>query len=384
MATPPLFHVTDLGTIGSADSKNESLGYGINDYGQVVGASNTEKNAFLWTPTVANGITGSIMPLGSVSGYGTPAQAYGINNFGQVVGITQNFSAFLWTPTSANGTTGSTVGIGTIGAARAYDINSSGQVTLGTNSDPPSAFQKPSLWTPTTPNGQSGSIIDLGIGAAGGSYEINNLGQVTGKAPKNGHGFAWTPTTPNTSTGSFIEMEAFQHFTTTSGINSAGSIVGTGSNAQGFTAILWRATDSTGTHFDVVDLGRLVDGTSQAFDINDAEQIVGTNTLSSNASVALPFLWTQQDGMLDLSTLTDESGAFWDLQTAQAINNLGQIAGGGYYDPDGSGPIAPVFHAFLLTPVPEPSTFSVLTCFASFTLVIRRRQLVSNASKWNN
>ena len=40
-ATPPAYHVTDLGTLG------ELVGRGINDSGQVTGSSNTTGDAFI-------------------------------------------------------------------------------------------------------------------------------------------------------------------------------------------------------------------------------------------------------------------------------------------------------------------------------------------------
>jgi hypothetical protein len=61
--------------------------------------------------------------------------------------------------------------------------------------------------------------------------------------------------------------------------------------------------------------------------------------------------------MVDLNTLVEPmSGAGWILQSAQSINDLGQIAGYGMFDPDGPGGAVAVERGFLLTPIPEPST----------------------------
>ena len=75
------------------------------------------------------------------------------------------------------------------------------------------------------------------------------------------------------------------------------------------------------------------------------------------------------DGVLqDLNGfLAPNSG--WDLWEALAINNHGQIAGLGYDgDPTGLG------HVFLMTPTPEPSTWTILAIgFGGLGAVLRSR-----------
>jgi hypothetical protein len=56
--------------------------------------------------------------------------------------------------------------------------------------------------------------------------------------------------------------------------------------------------------------------------------------------------------MQDLTSLLDASGAGWSLEFAIEINDSGQITGVGI-NPAG------MTHAFLLTPVPEPSTLAL-------------------------
>ena len=55
--------------------------------------------------------------------------------------------------------------------------------------------------------------------------------------------------------------------------------------------------------------------------------------------------------MQDLNNLIT-AGAGWTLRSAYAINTSGQIVGGGNN-------AAGQFHAFLLTPVPEPALLAV-------------------------
>lgn len=100
-ARAELYSVTDLGTLGTW-----SRALGINDAGQVVGASVTGDGftrAFLYS-------NGTMMNLGTLGGIGTGpvpysySIAWGINNAGQVIGESlstdNNYRAFLY----SNGT----------------------------------------------------------------------------------------------------------------------------------------------------------------------------------------------------------------------------------------------------------------------------------------
>jgi probable HAF family extracellular repeat protein len=87
--------------------------------------------------------------------------------------------------------------------------------------------------------------------------------------------------------------------------------------------------------------------------INDSGQIVG----GSNEA----FLYSG-GVMYNLDSLTPGSG--WELSDATGINNSGQIVGYGL-NPAGQ------THAFLLNPVPEPSTM-VLLASAVFTVCVLR------------
>ena len=132
-ATPPAYIITDLGTLGGT----LSVAYGINDSGQVTGNSNiigdAATHAFLWKPTVPNGTSGAMIDLGTLGG--TDSYGQGINDSGQVAGFSLTTgaaadNAFLWTPTMPNGTSGTMNGLGTLGRTHSngFGINSSGHV----------------------------------------------------------------------------------------------------------------------------------------------------------------------------------------------------------------------------------------------------------------
>ncbi|MGD0519249.1 MAG: PEP-CTERM sorting domain-containing protein [Thermoguttaceae bacterium] len=100
----------------------------------------------------------------------------------------------------------------------------------------------------------------------------------------------------------------------------------------------------------ITDLGTLGGTDSHALGINASGQVVGYAYTTGNAAYHA-FLYSGST-MIDLNTLIDPLSG-WTLSDAQAINNAGQIVGWGF---NGSG----YGHAFLLTPVPEPSTLTLL------------------------
>jgi probable HAF family extracellular repeat protein len=385
------YFFTDLGSLGGAHGG--SLVQHINSYGQVIGSSELETepaHSFLWTPTVANGTTGSMIDLGSLPG--VPAwvtSAWRINSRGQIVGLS-GIAPYIWTPDVPNGTTGTMVipaGLPSGPPPNFRGINDVGQV-VGI-AQPTGSGPNAVLWTPTTPNASVGSSLDLDDLPGGAdfseAYGINSFGQVAGDgvAASGVRAFLWTPSTPNGSVGAMIDLgdlpggidsSAARH------VNSFGQVLGTSWNAIGMRTFLWTPTSPNGQIGSMVDTSQLVGATSDfmAVAINSTGQLAGSIMTPGGRQMAL---WTPTSPngtagtLLNVESVLDPTDIVgWSLLGAVAINERGQIAGLGNYDPDGPGGAPGRQRGFLLTPVPEPTTLVFIAIVGALWMLVARRQ----------
>ena len=328
-AAAPQYEVIDLGTLGG----DYSTAYGINDRGQVVGSSVLIKESFPYERAFLYA-NGSMQDLGVL--WGDYSQAYGINNSGQVVGYfgiltSGNWQGFLYTD-------GVMQDLGTLGGGRsiAYGINNKGQV-VGESTIPDIWSETQSrLWHAFLYTG--GGMRDLTPVRVWRSIAsgINDHGQVVGSS-----------TLPDSSPRAFLYSNGSMKdlgtlggkWGSATGINNRGQVVGSSETKSG--------ADHGFLYTDGVmqDLGTLGGWRSVAYGINDNGQVVGYfETLSGDDRAYRAFLYT--DGVMrDLHDLINKDSG-WRLDIARAINNAGQIVGGGI-SPSGK------YHAFLLNPLPE-------------------------------
>jgi probable HAF family extracellular repeat protein len=338
-AAAQTYNITDLGVL---KSDNESSGFWINNYGDVVGCSDTQtsegypctglvagQHAFYWSQS------GGMKDLGTLSG-STVSGALGVNDAGIVVGysnvkgqLATNFVAVQWSAT------GAITNLGTLSggsSSAAFTINSAGEVAG--DSFLSTGLVDATTWT-------SNKIKDLGglpkaIFTAG--LDINGSGHIVGESvfsygpPFTSHAFLWNGSAMK-DLGTFPGgVTSIANAINTNGI-IAGQSDGTITGGQ-WHAVVWDTSSK------IHDLGVLKGGTySIAFGVNDFNVVVGYCNLSNGGAHAIR--WTLASGMQDLNALIPANSG-WVLINANAINNVGQITG---YGSKGG-----FNHAFLLTP----------------------------------
>jgi probable HAF family extracellular repeat protein len=339
-----MYAVTDLGTLPGFASSRPT---GINNAGQVIGRSWTDgslapvNHAFLYS----GGQMIDLGVLGSPPGLTSSIPA-GINDNGDVVGYSylnsvppRNYCPFLYTQ-------GYLDDISIVGATMAFGINDSGQIVgSGVNGH---AF----VYNAYT----GGRATDLGTlgGSESIAFGISGNGQVVGSAyTANGdeHAFLF-------SGGAMQDLGTLLGgtFSRAYAVNNVGQAVGIAYGPNG-TGIQHAFLYSGG---QMQDLGTFGGIGSCANWINNAGQVVGYAGVLSGP----PHAFLYSGGvMIDLSALIDPSSG-WTIEGADAINDEGQIVG------DGINP-AGADDAFLLTPIPEPATLTILVLGG---LVMNRRQ----------
>jgi probable HAF family extracellular repeat protein len=304
----------------------------INNNGQIVGnqeMSNGKSHAFLYSSGVMNDI-------GTLAG-GTFSDARSINNRGEITGwadtSTRNADVFLY----SGGVMRDAGRFPGGGWADGRCINDVGQI-VGVGTAP--AYSHAFLYA-------NGLMQDLGtfFGINSDAEGINNNGQITGyisTGPK-GYGFVYTNGTLDT-----FSLPGYQ-VTRGNAINIHGQVVGDAMLAGGQIpnhAIYY-------SNGQLLDLGTLSGNYSRGLGINADGLAVGYSTYASNSSWGQWHAFLYANGtMQDLNTLIDPSAG--TLVTATAINDLGQIVGTGKNATTGES------FAYVLTPVPEPSTIALL------------------------
>lgn len=339
------YRFTDLGTPAGAISAANA----ISNNGQITGltyaAGNHNSRATLW------GAAGPV-DLGTLGGEFGSGMA--INQLGQVAGFGAGGRAALWQ-------NGSGFDLGTLGGAHSYasGINNAGQVVGQSYIDQDNVAFHAALW-------QGSSVLDLGTlgGRFSAANGINNGGQVVGQASTNNSSFHATLW----SNGTVLDLGTLGgNYSSATAISDSGYVVGhadvTLAGSTGLHATLWQ-------NGQIRDLGVLAGGTeSSARAVNMSGQVVGYSFYGGSEA---PHAMLWHNGiMLDLnSMLTAETvQAGWILHDASGINDFGAIVGSAYNIRTG------VNHAYLLAPVPEPSSWALmLTGLGAMLMSVRRRR----------
>jgi uncharacterized membrane protein len=337
---------------------NTSIGYAINNSGEVVGISQVVAAGAagaivgtVWNPLPG----GSYVPSGlnPLPG-GSFAIPSSVNNRGQIVGQSYRTStetaAVIWngaTPTALGsfGNVSETIGINNAGRVVGYSGNtdSAGRLTGAVAT----------IWKGSTPT----ALQPLNNSSYSFATSINDRGKIVGYSGDQAvvQAVVWNGTTPTQLNALGAQISFAKD------INNSGQIVGwaIGSSTYG---IVWN------NRLTPTQLGSLGGG-SVANAINNSGSIVGESAVPGVSNHADATIW---DGTtvpsdrcttprlephcapilaIDLNSLLDSSGSGWTLIDASGINSRGQIVGYGF-DPSGQN------EGFLLTPhasaVPGP------------------------------
>ena len=332
------YTVTEIGTLGGA----RSAAFGLNNLGEVVGHSTTsggQTHAFLRRKD------GSLLDLGTLGG--PDSHAYQINDSGSIIGRSQTadgrhhaFSSDIFgqmfdlsslSPLlegSFNTATGISDSV-VVGYMDLTDLLDNGTVRGQNRSSHNARRKRVFLY-----NDQN-KIVDLGTfgGDDAIATAVNKSGQITGYYTKGNHGGPFVAFL--FSAGNVINLGRLGGYVPVpSGINDKGQVVGS------------VPTSSGETHAFLYDGGSLLDigtrpggGQSFAYQINNSGEAVGA---SDSAAGTIHAIIYSGGVMRDLNEfIPSQSG--WVLSEARDINDAGQIVG--------TGLINGLQRAFLLTPV---------------------------------
>lgn len=301
-AQPIRYHYIELGTLGG----QYSWGTGINNWGQVVGASQLpggEYRGFLWSGN-------KMKNLGSLDD-DIISEIWSINDRGEMVGFSlgtdDQRQAILWDRKGMHR-------LETLGGMSndALGINRQGKI-VGWSLTSKNLFHA-ALW-----DSDGVSAFDTPQGVESWAWSINSKGDTVGVFVISGvqaRAVLWSRKgVRELGTLGGDESEAFS-------INDRGDAVGWCDLPKnvGWHACLW---DHNG---DIVDLGTRGGPNSEAYSINEHGEVVGLYYTDASLEVTQAFLWSEKHGMVDLDTLVDLPEGI-SLASANSINDFGWIAG---------------------------------------------------------
>jgi probable HAF family extracellular repeat protein len=314
--------------------------YDMNELGHVIGVRTRYKGlasavryGFFWSPETGTVDLGQNLPMA-------------LNGHDVVVGNTLN-GAFRWTAAQ---------GAQTIpGVADVADINNAGQI-LGRRggSGHQGVIRNPDGTVRTLPVPPNTADLHLtrltpAGDATGWLYitdPVTTNGVTLAHVWPSGGGFSNLGDLPG---GNVLSFAGRMNFSRT--IAGSGSVPD-GGVSNGQRAVYW---DQNRQIHEIGLLPGMSD--SGAEDINNLGEIVGFSSKQPDGVHAHAFLWTGEQGMLDLNQFIDNPGNHWMLTYAEGISDSGLIAADALYDGQAA-------LGVLLVPdgaaAPEPATAVVL------------------------
>jgi uncharacterized membrane protein len=302
-AVPSGYAVTELSGIGGPITES----FALNDVGQAAGRGldgSWRSRALGWTGGGVVNMSGS-----------DEGGAYGISSDGRVAGWRRNSSGTrgaVWSGSSVK----LLAPLANHVASGAYDVNRAGTAVGWSTSSTGDASAV--MWR----NGQASSLA-TGAQRPSSSYAfaINDANQIVGRGDFPVRPFRRALVWDGSGMRALPDLGA--------GYASASSISGNGIIAGGslhpvtskFHAVVWSAGA-------IHDLG-LLDGVhpTAAYGVNDCGTVVGDALVNPGQEIYVAVVW--QNGVArDLNQLV--SAFDWNLVTARAINNRGEIVGSGY------------------------------------------------------
>ncbi len=342
------YSVTDIGVLGSGPHSQASA---INNLGQVVGVSDTSGANTPHAILYSNGV---LTDLGTFPGGGPTSYASGINDTGVIVGIgSATSSAHGFSTTGGAFTDLGTLGSGTQSDGRAIANNGIivGQVTLNGVGEGRAFYYSGGVMTNLGDPSTSGGLTSNanGVNVVGGQTVI--IGYTDHVVGGNTIIDAFTYTIGGSMTiignlGGSVQNTISK----ANAISSTGIVVGESSLGDPLDNTLQHAFRYT-LGGSMTDLGTLGGDRSYALAVNSAGLIVGDSELVPNDSTHHAFSFVSGGTMIDLNTLIPGNSG-WTLLGATGVNDSGQIVG--------YGSINGQIHGYVLTAIPEPSTYASL------------------------
>lgn len=243
---------SSLHKLGVLPNFTNSEAFGINKYGDVVGACTTGQAYNFENPHAFLYHGGKMTDLGILPG-GHVSVAFGINDAGEIIGWADDANGYYSIPVIfKNGSIYDMSGQGGLPGG-AVAINSAGQIATAhyvrsvDSNGCPENNPHAALWTPATPNGLTGKWVDLGTAGFENSQALalNSHGVVVGSAD---NGPCTLPHAIVSVNGKMIDLNNLTagsgwQLEAATGINDAGQIVGYGYfEGQGPTGFLLTPT----------------------------------------------------------------------------------------------------------------------------------------------